>query len=68
MDGWTEKRALQNRDDEDAEWSWSGQMCSNVFWPDPCKDAQTHTQTHTRAHAAAAQPMFYLLFMIPAGR
>lgn len=55
--GWTDRltkseRALQNGNEEYEEWVWSGQMCSNVFWPVFCMDKSisTHTLSHTHAH------------------
>lgn len=59
------ENALQNRDEEDEEWVWSGQMCSNVFWPDLCKDKNmsAHTYTH-RQRNTHRQPIYYLLFYV----
>lgn len=34
------------------EWKWSGQMCSNVFWPNLCKDKTMCMH----AHICTSQP------------
>ena len=54
-------RALQNGDEEDEEQLWSGQMCSNVFWPDLRKDnnMNTHTYTHLHTHTHTPTPLCY---------
>lgn len=54
------ERALQNGDEEDEEWVWSGQMCSNVFWPNLCKDKTM--STHTRQSANISIIYAFTLF------
>lgn len=56
------KRALQSGDEEDEEWVWSGQMCSNVFWPDLCKDKNMSTHTSQSANISIIYS-----FMLPCG-
>lgn len=60
MDGEIKReRALQNWDEEDEEWVWSGQMCSNVFWPDLCKDKNMSTDTVSQPTYLLSTPLCY---------
>lgn len=70
MLGWTDsltksERALQNGNEEYEEWVWSGQMCSNVFWPVFCMDKSisTHSLSHTCTQTQVSQPVYLSLFL-----
>lgn len=72
--GWMDRltkseRALQNGNEECEEWVWSGQMCSNVFWPVFCMDKSisTHSLSHTHTSQSASISAYLCFLMLGYG-